>query len=196
MHRRTRSTDFGRCPRFLLVPGDAGRYPNEVPIDPLADMTLPKRNRRNAHINGVHYHWVKGARGDNGRGVVTVQHADGNGAKLIIDPFGQLRDHEVLDVIRFALAAGWRPTEDGPAMCVGFMDSENPILDSCCEMRQIRHTGVIQPETIRRSPTQRTDNNPLHRSGGSAAWIFRNFTCRHSMNGGVIRMKTSRIRHT
>ena len=106
--------------------GHRGRYPNEVPIDPLADMTLPKRNRRNAHINGEHYHWVKGARGDNGRGVVTVQHAEGNGAKLIIDPFGQLRDHEVPDVIRFALAAGWRPTEDGPAMWVGFMDSEDP----------------------------------------------------------------------
>ena len=27
MHRRTRSADFGRCPRFPLVPGDAGRYP-------------------------------------------------------------------------------------------------------------------------------------------------------------------------
>ena len=31
------------------------------------------------------------------------------------------------------------------------------------------------------------DNNPLHRSGGSAAWIFRKFTCRHSMNGDVRR---------
>jgi hypothetical protein len=32
-----------------------------------------------------------------------------------------------------------------------------PILDSCYEMQQIRHTGVILPETIRRSLTQRTD---------------------------------------
>jgi len=28
------------------------------------------------------------------------------------------------------------------------------------------------------------NNNPLHRSGGSTALTFRNFTCRHSMNGG------------
>ncbi len=88
-------------------------------------MTLPKRNRRNTHINGIHYHWVKGACGDNGRGVVTVQHANGNGAKLMIDPFGQIRDHEVPDVIRFAISAGWRPAEEGPGMWVGFMDSED-----------------------------------------------------------------------
>ena len=89
-------------------------------------MTLPKRNRRNSYIDGVHYHWVKGSSGDNGRGVVTVQHADGKGAKLMIDPFGQIRDHEVPDVIRFALSAGWMPAEKGPAMWVGFMDSEDP----------------------------------------------------------------------
>jgi hypothetical protein len=39
-------------------------------------------------------------------------------------------------------------------------------------MQQIRHTGAILPEAIRRSPTQRTDNNPLQLSGGSAAWTF------------------------
>ena len=76
-------------------------------------MTLPKRNRLNTCINGVQYHWVKGSRGDNSRGVVTVQHADGEGAKLMIDSFCQIRDNEVPDAIRFALDAGWRPTESG-----------------------------------------------------------------------------------
>ena len=90
-----------------------------------ADMTLPKRNRRNIYINGVHYHWVKGSRGDNGRGVVTVQLADGEGAKLKIDPVGQIRDHEVPDAILFALDAGWRPTESGAPIWIGFMDHEN-----------------------------------------------------------------------
>ena len=106
--------------------GESRGYPNDSPNAPWADMTLPKRNRRNTHIDGVHYHWVKGARGDKGRGVVTVQNAEGNGAKLMIDPIGQIRDHEVPDVIRFALSAGWRPTEKGPAMWVGFIDSEDP----------------------------------------------------------------------
>ena len=32
-----------------------------------------------------------------------------------------------------------------------------------------------------------SDNEALQLSGGSAASIFRNFTCRHSMNGGVRR---------
>lgn len=88
-------------------------------------MTLPKRNRRNTCINGVHYHWVKGSRGDNGRGVVTVQHADGEGSKLMIDSFGQIRDDEVPDAIRFALDSGWRPTESAAPIWIGFMDSEN-----------------------------------------------------------------------
>lgn len=91
-------------------------------------MTLPKRNRRNAYIDGEHYHWVKGSRGDNGRGVVTVQHANGEGVKLMIDPFGQIRDHEVPDAIRFALGAGWIPSEAGPPIWIGFMDSAS--LDS------------------------------------------------------------------
>ena len=88
-------------------------------------MTLPRRNRRNTIIDSVHYHWIKGSRGDNGRGVVTVQHSVCNGAKLMIDPFGQIRDNEIPDAIRFALGNGWRSTEPGPPMWIGFADSEN-----------------------------------------------------------------------
>lgn len=85
-------------------------------------MSLPRRNRRNAYIDGVHYHWIKGSRGDNGRGVVTVQHAKGTGSKLVIDPYGRIPDDEVPDGIRFAIAAGWKPNESGPPFCVGFAD--------------------------------------------------------------------------
>ena len=88
-------------------------------------MTLPRRNRRNTIIDSVHYHWIKGSRGDNGRGVVTVQHSVCNGAKLMIDPFGQIRDNEIPDAIRFALRIGWQSTEPGPPMWIGFADSEN-----------------------------------------------------------------------
>ena len=37
---------------------------------------------------------------------------------------------------------------------------------------------------LARIQTRPADNKPLHRSGGSFAVTFRNFTCRHSMNGG------------
>ena len=87
-------------------------------------MTLPRRNRRNTIIDSVHYHWIKGSRGDNGRGVVTVQHSVCNGAKLMIDPCGQIRDNEIPDAIRFALRIGWRSTEPGPPIWIGFTDSE------------------------------------------------------------------------
>ena len=43
----------------------------------------------------------------------------------MIDPFGQIRDHEIPDAIRFALRIGWRPTESGPPIWIGFIDSEN-----------------------------------------------------------------------
>jgi hypothetical protein len=88
-------------------------------------MTLPSRNRRTVTIDSTQYHWVKGSRGDNGRGVVTVQLAEGQGAKLMIDPYGFIRDHEVPEAIRFALRMGWQPTESGPPMWIGFLDSEN-----------------------------------------------------------------------
>ena len=91
-------------------------------------MALPKRNRRNTHIGGNHFHWVKGSRGDNGRGVVTVQLAAGSGAKLRIDPYGQIRDDEVPDAIRFALSQGWNPEASGPPMWIGFADHPNPNL--------------------------------------------------------------------
>ena len=113
-------------------------------------MTLPKRNRPNTCINGVYYHWVKGSRGDNGRGVVTVQHADGEGSKLMIDPFGQIRDHEVPDAIRFALDTGWRPTQSGDPIWIGFMDSEN------LEMRFVLRNALDPPywrDPARRSQT-------------------------------------------
>ncbi len=85
-------------------------------------MALPKRNRRNAHVDSVHYHWVKGSRGDNGRGVVTVQHASGAGSRLMIDPYVRITDDEVRDAIRFASSAGWRPDEPGPPFWIGFAD--------------------------------------------------------------------------
>ena len=85
-------------------------------------MALPSRNRRNVHIDGVHYHWVKGSRGDNGRGVITVQNANGTGAKLMIDPYGRITDDQVPDGIRFAIAHGWKPDESGPPFYLGFSD--------------------------------------------------------------------------
>ncbi|TWU31832.1 hypothetical protein Q31b_58650 [Novipirellula aureliae] len=89
-------------------------------------MALPNRNRRNTHIDGNHFHWVKGSRGDNGRGVVTVQLAAGSGAKLMIDPHGQIRDDEVRDAIRFALTRGWEPNNSCPPMWIGFSDQLDP----------------------------------------------------------------------
>jgi len=89
-------------------------------------MALPKRNRRNTYIDGSHFHWVKGSRGDNGRGVVTVQLAAGSGAKLMIDPHGQIRDDEVPDAIRFAIIQGWEPNASGPPMWIGFSDHPDP----------------------------------------------------------------------
>ncbi len=89
-------------------------------------MSLPKRNRRNAHIDGVHFHWVKGSRGDNGRGVVTIQLATGTGSKLMVDPYGRITDDEVPDAIRFALATGWLPDESGPPFWIGFADRVQP----------------------------------------------------------------------
>ncbi len=86
-------------------------------------MALPSRNRRNATVDGVHYHWVKGSRGDNGRGVVTVQHESGNGSKLMIDPYGRIIDDEVPEGIRFAISHGWNAYESGPPFYIGFADS-------------------------------------------------------------------------
>jgi hypothetical protein len=117
-----------------------------------AEMTLPKRNRRNIYINGVHYHWVKGSRGDNGRGVVTVQLADGDGAKLLIDPFGQIRDHELPDAIRFALDAGWQPTESGAPIWVGFTDSVD------LRKRFVLRNASDPPYWICRSGEDKTDD--------------------------------------
>ena len=89
-------------------------------------MALPKRNRRNAHVDGTHFHWVKGSRGDNGRGVVTVQDASGTGSKLMIDPYGRITDNEIPDGIRFALSEGWRADEPGPPFWIGFADRIEP----------------------------------------------------------------------
>jgi hypothetical protein len=89
-------------------------------------MSLPRRNRRNVTVHDVHFHWVKGSRGDNGRGVVTVQHANGTGSKLMIDPYGRISDNEVPDAIRFAASSGWKPDEPGPPFWVGFADRIPP----------------------------------------------------------------------
>ena len=83
-------------------------------------MSLPKRNRRNAYVDGVHYHWVRGARNDNGRGVAAVQLATGAGARLMIDPYGNLTDDQVPNAIRFAVHAGWRPDKAGAPFWIGF----------------------------------------------------------------------------
>lgn len=91
-------------------------------------MSLPRRNRRNAHVDGVHYHWVQGSRGDTGRGIVTVQHANGTGSRLMIDPYGRITDDEVPDGIRFAISAGWRPDESGPPFWIGFADRIPPQI--------------------------------------------------------------------
>ncbi|EMI40865.1 hypothetical protein [Rhodopirellula sp. SWK7] len=96
-------------------------------------MSLPRRNRRNVYINDVHYHWVKGSRGDNGRGVVTIQLAAGDGSKLMVDPYGRIRDDEIPDAIRFALSAGWQPSDAGPPFWIGFADHVAPT--SCFALR-------------------------------------------------------------
>ena len=112
----------------LSVPRDVYRYPTEsdLVLTAINLMSLPKRNRRNAQIDGTHFHWVKGSRGDNGRGVVTVQLATGTGSKLMVDPYGRITDDEVPDAIRFALNVGWRPDESGPPFWIGFADRIPP----------------------------------------------------------------------
>lgn len=83
-------------------------------------MALPKRNRRKVIVSGVVYHWSKGSRGENGRGVATVQHATGVGAKLMIDPKGTIIYDDIPYAIMFALEHGWRPLESGPPFWIGF----------------------------------------------------------------------------
>lgn len=53
---------------------------------------------------------------------MTVQDATGSGAKLMIDPIGQIRDDEVSAAIRFALQNGWQPNVSGPPIWIGFED--------------------------------------------------------------------------
>ncbi len=83
-------------------------------------MALPKRNREKVKFDGIEYYWSKGSRGDNGRGVATVQHASGVGAKLMIDPFGTITYEVIPHAIEFALKHGWRPLESGPPFWIGY----------------------------------------------------------------------------
>lgn len=102
----------------LAVLGDVRRYPNyQLSFEhSFSLMSLPKHNRRNAQVDGYHFHWVKGC-----RGVVTVQLATGNGSKLMVEPYGTIRSEHVADAIRFALTNGWQPNEHG-LIRIGFAD--------------------------------------------------------------------------
>ncbi len=83
-------------------------------------MALPKRNRRNVKVRNLSYHWVKGSRGDNGRGAATVQHSNGCGARLIIDPYGTIIYDVVPYAIEFALDNGWNPLESGKPFLIAY----------------------------------------------------------------------------
>ncbi len=96
-------------------------------------MTLPKRNRRNVRVRGTDYHWVKGSRGDNGRGVATVQQASGTGSRLMIDPYGTILGENIRPAIEFALDHGWRSAESGPPFWIGY--SFTPLHPACFVLR-------------------------------------------------------------
>ncbi|MFN7290805.1 MAG: hypothetical protein ACK5YR_05190 [Pirellula sp.] len=83
-------------------------------------MTLPKRNRRKVTAAGIDFYWCKGARGDNGRGVASIQHISGKGSMLMIDPFGQIRGDIVPAAIEFAMQHGWKPLESGPPFWIAY----------------------------------------------------------------------------
>lgn len=86
-------------------------------------MALPKRNRRKICVDGTDYYWVKGSRGDNGRGVAAVQHSSGTGSRLMIDPYGTIMYDMIDGAIRFALEAGWQPLDSGPEFWIGFANT-------------------------------------------------------------------------
>lgn len=96
-------------------------------------MSLPKRNRRKVEVRGVMYHWSKGSRGDNGRGVATVQHESGTGSKLMIDPYGAIMYDVIPSAIEFALDNGWDPNEHAPPFWIGY--SITPMHPACFVLR-------------------------------------------------------------
>ena len=85
-------------------------------------MALPNRKSRKVQVRGLDFRWAKGSRGDNGRGVATVQHASGQGSRLMIDPFGWLLYDIIPSAIEFALDNDWRPAESGPPFWIGYSD--------------------------------------------------------------------------
>lgn len=83
-------------------------------------MALPKRNRGTIKVRDCTYHWVKGARGDNGRGVATIQHSTGCGARLMIDPYGTITGEVIPYAIEFALDHGWNPLNSGEPFLIAY----------------------------------------------------------------------------
>lgn len=83
-------------------------------------MSLPKRNRQKVRFNGIDFHWVKGSRG------VTVQHASGKGARLMIDPFGPVFYDVIPSAIEFALKRDWEPMQSGPPFWIGYRGISDP----------------------------------------------------------------------
>jgi hypothetical protein len=102
-------------------------------ISRILKMALPNRNRRKINIRGIDFHWAKGSRGDNGRGVATVQHASGVGSRLMIDPYGTILYDVISPAVEFALDNGWCPTESGPPFWIGY--SHTPIHPACFVVR-------------------------------------------------------------
>jgi hypothetical protein len=96
----------------------AGQGGTRYQVD--STMALPKRNRRKISVNDLGFHWVKGARGDNGRSVACVQLDSGTGSKLMIDPFGPIVFDMIPDAIRFAMEHGWLPKCDGPDFWIAY----------------------------------------------------------------------------
>ncbi|MDX1925355.1 MAG: hypothetical protein SFV81_02480 [Pirellulaceae bacterium] len=52
--------------------------------------------------------------------MATVQHADGYGAKLMIDPYGTIIYDVVPYAIEFALDHGWNPLESGEPFWIAY----------------------------------------------------------------------------
>ncbi len=64
-------------------------------------------------------------------------------------------------------------------------------LDDLLGVRNLRQqiAKMIACQRLTKLIQYRTaDNNPLHGSSGTTLLTFRNFTYRHSMNGGVTRL--------
>ena len=71
-------------------------------------MALPSKNRRNIHVDDIHYHWqFNSFRRLENDAFVVIQHASGVGPKLRIQWVGLIQPQNVRAAIQFAASLGW-----------------------------------------------------------------------------------------